>query len=86
MTANGQGPSDGESLDQIFRAVAGLELAFEKVARNQDSLKAEVKTITPRLDSLGTRLDTLASELGKLSERLHSAKADRFCLREGTSS
>jgi chromosome segregation ATPase len=70
---NGQEHSGAESVDAIFRALAGLEIAFEKVARNQDGLKAEVKTIAPRIDSLGTRLDTLAAELGQLSERLHTA-------------
>jgi outer membrane murein-binding lipoprotein Lpp len=74
MTVNGnEPPSHASDFEQFYRAVAGLELAFEKVARNQESLKTEVKTIAPRLDSLGTRIDTLAADLGKLSERVHAA-------------
>jgi len=58
-------------LDQIFRAIATLEVALGKVATNQESLKAEVKTIVPRLDGIGARLDTLTAEVGQLAERIH---------------
>jgi chromosome segregation ATPase len=71
MTVNGN--EHANDFEQFYRAVAGLELAFERVSRNQESLKIEVKTIAPRLDSLGTRNDTLAAELGRLSERVHRA-------------
>lgn len=73
MTTDNGGAPHSSDFEQIYRAVAGLEIAFEKVARNQDSLKSEVKTIAPRIDALGSRIDTLAAELGQLGERVHAA-------------
>ena len=64
-------PSAGA--DPIFRAIAELQVSFDRVVRNQDAFKAELKTIAPRLDALGARIDTLSAELQQMSERLHTA-------------
>ncbi len=68
------GASDsGTDVDQFYRAVAVLELGIETIARNQQTFKIELMTITPRVDGLGTRLDALASEVRKMAERIHTS-------------
>ena len=63
--------SFGEGIEQIYRAVASLEVSITKVAKNQDSFKSELKTVAPRIDAIGSRIDVLAAEIAQLADRVH---------------
>lgn len=63
--------SFGEAVEQIYRAVASLEVSLGKIAKNQAEFKLELRTVAPRIDAVGARVDTLAAEIGQLAERVH---------------
>lgn len=63
--------SPGEAFEQIYRAVASLEVSLVKIAKNQDSFKTELKTVAPRIDAVAARIDVLAAEIAQLAERVH---------------
>lgn len=63
MTANGNRPTPG-TFDDVVRAIATLEVSIGGIAKGQESIKIELKTIAPRLD-------TLSADVSKLAKRVH---------------
>jgi chromosome segregation ATPase len=63
-----KGPNGGQhdpaNLDEIYRLVASLDVKLDKIVSTQEAMKAEIKTIPPRLD-------TLTREIDQLGERVH---------------
>jgi chromosome segregation ATPase len=60
-------------LDEVFRAIATLQVSFERVAKNQDVFKLELRGLVPRVDALGARIEALTADVRQMSDRLHTA-------------
>lgn len=56
---------DTDRLAAIVRGLARLEVAIDHVSKNQESLKGELRTIVPRLDTLIAEV----REVGRLVHR-----------------
>jgi chromosome segregation ATPase len=65
--------SEGEALEQIYRAIAELQVGLNRIAKNQDSFKTEIRAVAPRVDALGSRIEALSADVRQMGERLHAS-------------
>lgn len=49
-------PDVADPSDSYIRTLAGLEVTLQKLAKGQDDIKAQLKTIAPRLDTLAAEV------------------------------
>jgi hypothetical protein len=74
-------PEADEAFDRVVRAIATLEVSIERVAKNQESLKLELKTIVPRLDTLTAEVRAAGArvhDMGNIVVRLINESAELF--------